>query len=82
MSTSLVIRCRLRRFVLERCHHWSIDRQRIPAAVIDQIIEDLTKQVDVRVCGMLTKADPLPVEPRPRKAKIYKRSLKNQPSLF
>jgi len=82
MSDSLVIRCRLRKFILSRCQHWSIPRQRVPAAVIDQIIEDLTKQVDVRVCSMLTKADPLPAPPKPRKARIYKASLKNQPSLF
>jgi hypothetical protein len=84
-QASLVIRCRLRKFILSRCHHWSIPRQRIPAAVIDQIIEDLTKQVDVRVCSMLTKADPLPKQPappRPHKAKVYKRSLKGQPSLL
>ena len=79
---SLIVRCRLRKFILARCAHWCIARQRIPGAVIDQLIEDLTKQVDVRVCSMLTKADPPPAPPRPRKAKVYKRSLKNQPSLF
>lgn len=85
MSAALVIRCRLRRFVLERCAHWGIPRQRIPREVIDTIAEDLAKQVDVRVCGMLNKPAPLPKEPappKPRKAKIYRRSLKGQPSLF
>ena len=85
MNKQLLIRCRLRLFILQRCAHWGIKRQRVPAVVIDTLVDDLTKQVDVRVCGMMNKPAPLPKQPappRPRKAKVYKRSLKNQPSLF
>lgn len=84
-ATSLIVRCRLRRFILDRCAHWQISRQRIPAAFIDGIVTDLTKQVDVRICAELTKPDPVPkpsAPPRPRKARIYKRAMRNQPSLF
>lgn len=82
MSRPLVIRCRLRAFILERCKHWHIQRQRIPREVIDTIADDLTKQVDVRICSMLTKPEPVPAPPRPRKGKVLKRAFKNQPTLF
>lgn len=82
MSASLVIRCRLRRFILERCKHWHIERKNIPKHVIDTIADDLTKQVDVRVCAMLNKPDKLPAAPRPRKARIYKSAMKGQPTLL
>lgn len=78
----LLVRCRLRRFVLERCEHWKIPRQRVPRAFIEGIASDLEKQVDARIFAELNKADPLPKPPKPRKAKIYKRALKNQPTLF
>lgn len=80
-----IVRCRLRRLILDRCRHWHIPRKRIPRAVIDAIVEDLTKQVDVRVCSMLQPMPPVPKPPvptAPRKARIYKRPLKGQPTLF
>lgn len=86
MSTQrLIVRCRLRQFILQRCAHWHINRKRVPAAFIDGIADDLLKQVDVRICAELTKPDPLPKPPalpRPRKARVYKRAMRNQPSLF
>lgn len=32
MSDSLIIRKRLHRFILSRCNHWGLKRQRIPRA--------------------------------------------------
>lgn len=82
MSRPLIIRCRLRAFILERCKHWHVSRKRIPREFIELIADDLTKQVDVRICAVLNKPDPTPAPPRPRKVRIYKRAMKNQPSLF
>ncbi len=82
MSRPLLIRCRLRAFVLERCKHWHIERQRVPQVVLDTLADDFMKQVDVRICALLTKPDPTPRPPRPRKAKVFKCDFKNQPTLL
>lgn len=80
---SLIVRCRLRKFIISRCKHWGIKRQRIPAEVIDTLAEDLAKQVDIRIASMLNKPDPLPKPPRPRKPKAPgKRCLNSHPTLF
>lgn len=81
--TPLIIRKRLRAYILARCAHWKIPRQRVPAEVIDTLAEDLERQVDVRVMAMLNRPPPPPREPQPRKPKApTKRSLKNHPTLF
>ena len=85
MSRPLLIRCRLRAYILDRCKHWGLSPKRVPTAVIDALADDFAKQVDVRVCGMMNKPAPVPKAPSPprlKKARIYKRSLRGQPSLL
>lgn len=83
--TTPVVRCRLRRLILERCRVWQIPRKRVPRAVIDALVDDLNRQVDVRISTMLQpmpKVPSPPAPPKPKKARIYKRALKGQPTLF
>lgn len=82
MSTSIVVHCRLRSFIVSRCRHSGIKRQRIPAAFIAGLEDDFAKQIDTRVLAELNPPEKKPAPPRARKAKVYKRALKNQPSLF
>jgi hypothetical protein len=82
MSESFVIGCRLRAFVRARCQHWHIKRERIPAAFITGLEADFMSQVDKRVMAELNPPPKPPALPRPRKAKVLKRALKDQPTLL
>lgn len=85
MSASFIIRRRLRAAVLKCCAEWRIERQRVPGNIIKTLEADFAQQVQTRVLAMLQKQAPPPKPPAPpkaRKAKVYKRALRNQPTLF
>lgn len=75
----------LRALVLERCEHWQLTRERIPASFMATLLTDLEqlaeKQVDIRVAALLTKPDPKPRERLHKPKPPGKRALKTHPTL-